>query len=455
MKERARMSGLVGIEPMLVVMSTIAIHGCAGPDGARGLDEAAQMGSHHHGNAVEGSRGALESSWIPCSSEWEYCEFTGTKRVRYGAEGHWLYESFTDGTPCTNDAFGSDPVVGVTKACAYESVSADPPPPPPSGSGPYIDLTKIPKGNPGIAQREFNSAPGPFAPSDIGEVRFVCQYSHMNMDDALVYPGQPGAAHLHAYFGNTLADAFSTASSLATTGNSTCYGGIVNRSAYWVPALIDANGVPQRAVQGNFYYKTGYDLPPASIQSFPSGLRMIAGDAKATGPQPGHVGQFGCIGSGSWTCPAGTENMPYWCGSIPNCGQGNRIVQYVGFPQCWKGPQGAEQNLDSPDHKGHMAYPVGGACPSTHPIAIPHVEYLLEYEQNTPNTDGWRLSSDMYDSSLPGGFSAHGDYFSAWEQDILDTFVRECDQKSLNCEDGPIGDGRGLTNRLTWAPFPD
>jgi hypothetical protein len=46
---------------------------------------------------------------------------------------------------------------------------------------------------------------------------------------------------------------------------------------------------------------------------------------------------------------------------------------------CWDGV-----NLDSPDHKSHVAYPkqgaasfsgtsVGGDCPSTHPVKIPQV----------------------------------------------------------------------------------
>jgi hypothetical protein len=58
--------------------------------------------------------------------------------------------------------------------------------------------------------------------SDIGAFRTVCDYSHMNYDDPIVYPGQPGRAHLHTYFGNTLVNAFSTVNSVATTGNSTC-----------------------------------------------------------------------------------------------------------------------------------------------------------------------------------------------------------------------------------------
>lgn len=49
------------------------------------------------------------------------------------------------------------------------------------------------------------------------------------------------------------------------------------------------------------------------------------------------------------------------------------------YPTCWDGV-----NLDSPDHKSHVAYPKNGAapfsgtsipgdCPSTHPVKIPQV----------------------------------------------------------------------------------
>ena len=61
----------------------------------------------------------------------------------------------------------------------------------------------------------------------------------MSFDDPIVFPGQPGRSHLHTFFGNTGANADSTAESIRGTGNSTCRGGIANRSSYWVPTLID------------------------------------------------------------------------------------------------------------------------------------------------------------------------------------------------------------------------
>lgn len=49
--------------------------------------------------------------------------------------------------------------------------------------------------------------------------------------------------------------------------------------------------------------------------------------------------------------------------------------------RCWDG-----QNLDSPDHKSHVAYGQGsgatggGACPSTHPVKLPQVMYELMWD---------------------------------------------------------------------------
>jgi Domain of unknown function (DUF1996) len=96
-------------------------------------------------------------------------------------------------------------------------------------------------------------------PDGTGAFRTVCGYSHMNFDDAIVFPGQPGASHLHVYFGNTQVDASTTISVLPTRGNSTCRGGIANRSAYWVPAVIDTRtGAPVKPLGAHVYYKSGY-----------------------------------------------------------------------------------------------------------------------------------------------------------------------------------------------------
>jgi serine protease len=60
-------------------------------------------------------------AWTGCASEWGVCNFSGTRQVRYGANGIYAYKSATGAIACINDVFG-DPVVGTVKACEYASV---------------------------------------------------------------------------------------------------------------------------------------------------------------------------------------------------------------------------------------------------------------------------------------------------------------------------------------------
>ncbi len=49
--------------------------------------------------------------------------------------------------------------------------------------------------------------------------------------------------------------------------------------------------------------------------------------------------------------------------------------------RCWDG-----KNLDSPDHKSHVAYPASGSfettgpCPASHPVRIPQVMYEVMWD---------------------------------------------------------------------------
>jgi hypothetical protein len=107
----------------------------------------------------------------------------------------------------------------------------------------------------------------------------------------------------------------------------------------------------------------------------------------------------------------------------------------VEFPQCWDG-----KNLDSADHVSHMSYPVIGKCPSTHPVAIPAITFNVLYPAR--DVTGWRLASDMYSTDLPGGYSAHADWFEGWDPAIVDTFVKNCTSRAVDCHSHLLGDGR-------------
>lgn len=303
------------------------------------------------------------------------------------------------------------------------------------GMGPAAANVVIPPGSPGFAEQRVRNTTEQPAPSDgTGSFRIVCDYSHMNFDDPIVYPGQVGAAHLHTYFGNKNANAYSTASSLATSGKSTCIGGVANRSAYWVPTLLDARGQPIAPASAIFYYKTGYNqIGPRNIKSMPAGLRMIAGDMKSSSAQEHAF--WGCL-----------ETYKGRFGSIPSAGQcdgaGKHIQMTIVFPQCSNG------QLDSTDHKSHMAYPVNingrTVCPSSHPRAIPEISFNIRYKIPSTGTTGWRLSSDMYSTSKPGGFSAHGDWFDGWNPTIRNMWVKNCDNAAKDCHAHLLGGGKEI-----------
>ena len=68
------------------------------------------------------SASAQTSEWTFCAAEGGTCTFSGTQEVRYGANGLYVYKTFTNATACTNSVF-SDPIVGVAKSCSVKPTS--------------------------------------------------------------------------------------------------------------------------------------------------------------------------------------------------------------------------------------------------------------------------------------------------------------------------------------------
>ena len=284
----------------------------------------------------------------------------------------------------------------------------------------------------------------------MGSFRTVCYFSHASYDDPIVLPGQPGASHLHYFFGNDSTNATSTLATLKA-GGSTCRGGAINLSAYWQPAMIDASNstaIPARVAI--VYYKNGgRGVAAADVRSMPQGLRMVAGNPKATDAgAPYGPAEFKCDGNAvvgdDWRAfpnPRGPHSIP----SLADCGVGHEIWASVVFPQCWDGV-----NLDSPDHRSHMAYfPIpnsfGGKCPPDHPVALPEIVVSVLYPVRLGDSPSrWRLASDMYDPALPGGYSLHADWFGVWRPEIVDTFVTKCINPQFDCQAHMLGDGRTM-----------
>jgi hypothetical protein len=316
-----------------------------------------------------------------------------------------------------------------------------------------------------------------------GIFRINCDFAHSSYNDPVVFPGEENAAHLHRFYGNTLADHSSTNESLFTTGESSCQGNLLNLSSYWLPALLapkynqftgerelDGNNDPAwqvvPAVVGNddeaheiFYYSAGIDDLNA-IQPLPLGLRMIAGNHMS---QPGNE-QDNAIAR--WHCQtweSDDSSSPQWSSGIPECFEPDRLRLDLVFPSCWNGV-----DLDSEDHKSHMAYPVdsGGAvgfsCPDSHPVPVVRVSYHYAFgvkpEVSNPQTRssyGWKLASDIYasDGEVQGGMSLHGDWVNAWHPEAMQTLLDHCIKQALDCHDGNFANGYRLSGTRAGTQF--
>ena len=106
------------------------------------------------------------------------------------------------------------------------------------------------------------------------------------------------------------------------------------------------------------------------------------------------------------------------------------------FPNCWDGVNLVTATPLSNTHMAFRADP-DGACPATHPVRVPQlfveVNYQIEKFAKAPGV----VSSDfLLATGDRNGWTAHVDYISGWQQDLLDSALRTCpntDQNNPNC----------------------
>jgi hypothetical protein len=283
---------------------------------------------------------------------------------------------------------------------------------------------------------------------DVGAFRFLCAPSHNSYDDPIVYPGQPGKSHLHTFFGNTLADANSTYASLRTTGDSSC-NALLNRSAYWIPSMMNGAGKVVMPDYLAVYYKR-IPSTDARCRTFatacvklPRGLRYIFGYNMlnpASTPTDVYARWWNCDGPGATSGHFATIKE-----AMTRCPAGSRLGATLVAPDCWNG-----KDLDSPDHRSHMAYRVedgyGHAiCPRTHPYIIPQFQLGAWYTTDATAAN-WYLSSDRMPgmAAMMPGSTIHADWFGAWEDSILDLWTENCIDKLLSCNSGDLGNGQQI-----------
>ena len=230
-------------------------------------------------------------------------------------------------------------------------------------------------------------------------------------DDPIVYPGQPGASHQHVFSGNKSVNAYSTLSTLEA-GTSSCLLS-QDKASYWMPELY-TSGKVNTPFHARAYYRAG---SLKTLSHIPHGLRMIAGNAKATTPQSSSIAGWQCRQVSPDVVTIGKQ------ATIPTCASADLLEGSVVFPNCWDGV-----NLDSADHKAHMAYSSSDNCDAAHPVHIPQLTLAYRYTPGTTN-------SSSYLSALNSGLTLHADFFNAWNQATLDALVDRCINSGVHCGD--------------------
>lgn len=293
--------------------------------------------------------------------------------------------------------------------------------------------------------------------ADEGAFRFTCGGDGpLKNDDPLLYPNQPGKSHLHKFWGAMAIDANSTPESLANSATSNCNTSshTLNRSGYWMPALVDDQNMVRNPDLVSVYYKRprsvskycaqGSSVRMGTCTSLPNSIRFIFGWDPTRPNEPGK--------GMSWYCTTGSGKHVGNLDDLFNsgCVAGATMVADLTAGNCWDG-----KNLDSPDHRSHIAMGGYGSwgyykCPSTHPYVIPQTEnkvmWTVTADMIGVRSDGSKysrvkLASDHMKAGAKPGETMHADYIEQWVAAAKKMWHENCIEKGLSCSGGDLGNG--------------
>lgn len=228
----------------------------------------------------------------------------------------------------------------------------------------------------------------PILSSNAGVVKARCAVDRMANDDPIVFPGQPGASHLHVFYGGKNVNAFTTAESLLAARLTTCQGQPQDFAGYWNPAIyVDGQLVNQGKV--GVYWKDNNH----TVEAIPIGMKFVA---KGWGTNV----FFACTnGSNNFTTPQ-------------NCAGKGNLKFRVFFPDCWDGV-GLEPTS--------FAYGGKNACPAGFPRRI--VQVLLQIELGIPSGIGKTITTAAL-PGMPNDYTQmHADFLNAMDPAAMQVIV--------------------------------
>ncbi|KAF8629970.1 hypothetical protein AX17_005536 [Amanita inopinata Kibby_2008] len=238
--------------------------------------------------------------------------------------------------------------------------------------------------------------------------------------DPIVSPGKI-SSHVHSVVGGSNFRAITNTSFLR---ESECTSVPIpqDKSNYWFPMGERELQQPHR---GSCHKPFRLSDQPGTTKAFPDDFRMLSGNPTMRTYDPtSHAQQaisFLCLDfNGVSTRHAG---LP-----LQACPSGVRAQ--INFPSCWDG-----KNVDSDDHKSHVAFlsggPDSGSCSDPNfPVILPRI--FMEVYWNTNQYES--LRSQAMNTTQPfvfsygdrTGFGYHADYINGWDAGVLQNAVDKC-----------------------------
>ncbi|KAJ3975834.1 hypothetical protein EV361DRAFT_865096 [Lentinula raphanica] len=247
--------------------------------------------------------------------------------------------------------------------------------------------------------------------------------------DPIISPGAV-SSHVHSVVGGSNFGMNITTDSLR---DSECTSMPIeeDKSNYWYPHLYfqHKNGSFSALDVGNviyYLYNDAADGQANTVQAFPDNFRMISGDPTLRSYNASSYAQqavtFLCLDFD------GTSTK---YNSLPPVSCPSGIRAQINFPMCWDG-----KNLDSSDHKSHVAFPSGGPDSGTcndpnFPVTLPRI--FIEGYWSTGDFDAIRDTDAMnstqpyvFSYGDPTGYGYHADFYNGWKSGVLQNVLDKC-----------------------------
>ena len=306
-----------------------------------------------------------------------------------------------------------------------------------------------------------------------GAFRVQCGVSYTVRTDPLLNRDESDPmSHMHTYFGGDVpTDANTDLPDLTAEGTgSTCAGGTLNRSLYWIPTMLraEANGEYSVVEPTNFlaYYKnslnvygktdevifsqnSGVDSKTLIGRAMPEFLPAAWYNLKMISYSYQGVQSVEKGNSTQWECPKAGGGTNKTVGYMPlDCAPNSTMRVQMWFPQCLntkKQPLGedatkaasysADGQLDWLRFAKNRLNEDG--CPSDTAedewVRIPTLSYTIFYKIDATGNGDWLLSSDLMMGDGRPGNSMHGDFMNGWNPQTAAAWYKDCLLNNKSC----------------------